>query len=208
MKNKDNIEATGHLEIWKIYSNGEEELFFDEDNTITSGMGVGLGLLYAGSGATNITDYQIRYFQAGVGGDTVLTSYDITQFTLVSALGQVSGGIDYSGTQSPVVVDSHQLMNWNGQPKATEGTGAYGDIWFFGRLPDSAIKRVDLNSVTYIIYLDINTCNGHILNEVGMFMQNPLGMNPKRSNMVAYRPFTNITKTNDFSLVFKWTLNF
>ena len=40
-------------------------------------------------------------------------------------------------------------------------------------------------------------------------MKNPGGQTSHdRSGLVAYRPFNNITKTSDFSLVFKWTLNF
>ena len=207
MKNVETLDPKGHLEIWKIYPNGEEALVFDEDNTITSGMGVGLGLLYAGSGATDITNFQIRYFQLGVQGDTVLTTYGVDQVSLVSALGQVNGGTDYLGTESGIGLTVQELMDWDGTAKSTVG-GSFGDNWFFGLLTDNSIKRVDRNSVTYIIYLDRDTCNSQILNEIGLFMQNPIGLDPYRSNLVAYRPFTNISKTSDFALVFKWTLNF
>jgi len=207
MKNVETLDPKGHLEIWKIYPNGEEALVFDEDNTITSGMGVGLGLLYAGSGATDITNFQIRYFQLGVQGDTVLTTYGVDQVSLVSALGQVNGGTDYSGTESGIGLTVQELMDWDGTAKSTVA-GSFGDSWFFGLLTDNSIKRVDRNSVTYIIYLDRDTCNSQILNEIGLFMQNPIGLDPYRSNLVAYRPFTNISKTSDFALVFKWTLNF
>jgi hypothetical protein len=205
MKNNESVNVSGNLEIWKIYHDGSEELLFDERNTITSGMGVGLGLLYAGSGATSITNFQIRYFQLGVKGDSVLTNYTVSTTALVSALGQVNGVADYKGTQSTIPISNHELMAWNGAASATtEGE----TTWAFGLMSDSNIKRVDLNSVTYIIYLDRNTCNDQILNEVGLFMKNPLGRATDRSNLVAYRPFTDITKTNDFSLIFKWTLNF
>ena len=80
--------------------------------------------------------------------------------------------------------------------------------WQFGFISDNAIKRVDLNSVTYILYVDQYSCNDLTLNEVGLFMKNPQGLGINRSTLVAYRPFTDITKTDDFSLVFKWTLNF
>jgi len=205
MKNVETLDPTGHLEIWKIYANGEETLVFDEDNTITSGMGVGLGLLYAGSGATDITNFQIRYFQLGVQGDTVLNTYGVDQVSLVSALGQVNEGTDYSGAESNIFLVNHNLMNWDGTLKSNS---VGGSTWFFGLLTDNSIKRVDRNSVTYIIYLDRDTCNSQILNEIGLFMQNPIGLDPYRSNLVAYRPFTDISKTSDFALVFKWTLNF
>jgi hypothetical protein len=201
MKNQDDKSITGHLEIWKVFESGEEALVFDEDNTITSGMGVGLGMLYAGSGADDITNFQIRYFQVGVGGDDRLTTYGVSETYLASALGQVNGASDYQGANSNLTLSQHHLMDWDGSVHSAK---------YFGVIPDNSIKRVDTNSVTYILYLDRYTCNGLLepLNEIGLFMQNPIGFGTKRSNLVAYRPFSNITKTSDFSLVFKWTLNF
>ena len=204
MKQNDVLNVSGHLEIWKVYEDGNEELAFNDHNVITSGMGVGVGMLYAGSGASNITDFQIRYFQLGVSGESIVDTYGVSQFSLVSALGQVNGTSDYRSLASYLPLSEHELMNWDGTLKPSTG----GTTYLFGVFSDNAIKRVDLNSVTYIIYLDRTTCNNQTLNEVGLFMQNPLGYATKRSNMVAYRPFTNIIKTQDFSLVFKWTLNF
>ena len=40
-------------------------------------------------------------------------------------------------------------------------------------------------------------------------MKNPVGSaDPNVSLLVAYRSFSNIVKTNDFSLIFRWTINF
>ena len=207
MKQNDVLNVSGHLEIWKIYDDGNEELAFDDHNVITSGMGVGIGMLYAGSGAAQINNFQIRFFQVGVSGESIIDTYGVSQYSLVSALGQQNGEDDYRSAQSFLPLSYHDLMDWNGTAKAPTGSPPL-PRWYFGLIPDNAIKRVDLNSVTYIIYLDRNSCNDQTLNEVGLFMENPLGVIPKRSNMVAYRPFTNIIKTEDFSLVFKWTLNF
>ena len=100
-------------------------------------------------------------------------------------------------------------MSWDGGEQAQTGDSPRGnDDWLFGVISDNSIKRVDLNSVTYILYVDRSCCNNHTINEVGLFMQNPLGESTRRSNLVAYRPFLNIAKTDDFALVFKWTLNF
>ena len=206
MKQKDILNASGHLEIYKIYEDGREEQVFTDHNVITSGMGVGLGLLYAGSGAADITNFQIRYFQVGVSGDTKISSYGVSEVHLASALGQVDGKTDYTTVgESQLPVVTHELMNWDGTKKL-DSQG--GDSWYFGIVSDNSIKRVDLNSVTYILYVDRNSCNTITLNEVGLFMKNPLGSDPKRSQLCAYRPFTNIAKTDDFALVFKWTLNF
>ena len=210
MKNKDILDVSGHLEIYKVYADGQEEQVFGEANTITSGMGVGLGLLYAGSGAAEVTNFQIRYFQLGTEGDTKINSYGVSEVSLVKALGQVNGNVDYqSGADSNIPLATHELMNWNGGALATVG-GSFGNSWKFGVISDNSIKRVDLNSVTYILYIDRSACNDHAdpLNEIGLFMQNPLGNATKRSQLCAYRPFTNILKTDDFALIFKWTLNF
>jgi len=206
MKQQDILNVSGHLEIYKIYEDGKEEQVFNDHNVITSGMGVGLGLLYAGSGAADITNFQIRYFQLGVSGDTKISSYGVSEVHLASALGQVDGKTDYTTVgESQLPVVTHELMNWDGTKKL-DSQG--GDSWYFGIVSDNSIKRVDLNSVTYILYVDRNSCNTITLNEVGLFMKNPLGSDPKRSQLCAYRPFTNIAKTDDFALVFKWTLNF
>jgi len=206
MKQQDILNVSGHLEIYKVYEDGREEQVFTDHNVITSGMGVGLGLLYAGSGAADITNFQIRYFQVGVSGDTIISSYGVSETSLVSALGQVNGKTDYTTVgESQLPVVTHELMNWDGTKKL-DSQG--GDSWYFGLISDNSIKRVDLNSVTYILYIDRNSCNSLTLNEVGLFMKNPLGSDPKRSQLCAYRPFTNIVKTDDFALVFKWTLNF
>lgn len=209
MKYNENIDASGHLEIYKVYADGTEEQIFDDHNVITSGMGVGLGLLYAGSGAADITNFQIRYFQLGVSGGTILDSYGASETSLVSALGQVVGSVDYAtDAESVLPLSVHELMDYNSNLKIDSG-GLVGDAWVFGVISDNSIKRVDLNSVTYILYVDRNSCNDQVLNEIGLFMKNPGGQTAfDRSGLVAYRPFNNITKTSDFSLVFKWTLNF
>ena len=207
MKQQDFLDPSGHLEIYKVYEDGREDKVFSDPNTITSGMGVGLGLLYAGSGASHITNFQIRYFQLGVSGDTLLSTYGVSETMLASALGQETNGIlNYkSNAESSLPIVQHQLMDWDGNFK---GNSLGGTLWYFGLISDNSIKRVDLNSVTYILYVDRNSCIDMQINEIGLFMANPLGVTPQRSQLVAYRPFTNIQKTNDFALVFKWTLNF
>ena len=226
MKQKDNLDPSGHLEIYKVYKDGSEERVFDDHNVITSGMGVGLGLLYAGSGAADITNFQIRYFQLGSSGDSristnawAVTSYGVSETFLASALGQENQADpsvpaerwkDYqTTTESALPLSNHELMAADGGLKKDSQNHI---LWYFGVISDNNVKRVDLNSVTYILYVDRESCNNIIINEVGLFMDNPLGNGPlpsdKRSQLVAYRPFTNINKTSDFALVFKWTLHF
>ena len=70
MKQNDVLNVSGHLQIYKVYKDGTEEKVYDDHNVVTSGMGVGLAMLFAGQGDTNIEDFQIRYFQVGSGAAT------------------------------------------------------------------------------------------------------------------------------------------
>ena len=76
----EKLQPKGHLEIIKIYDDGTEEIHFTEHNMIVSGMGVGLSHFYAGSGGSQISDFQILNFQIGTGGD--LTEYGTSSFKL------------------------------------------------------------------------------------------------------------------------------
>ena len=146
MKQQDFLDPSGHLEIYKVYEDGSEDKVFSDPNTITSGMGVGLGLLYAGSGAANITDFQIRYFQLGVSGDTLLSTYSVSETMLASALGQEDppGDADYkSNAQSNIPIVQHNLMAWDG---GVVPNSQGGSLWYFGLISDNSIKRVDLTN--------------------------------------------------------------
>ena len=215
MKQKDFLDPSGHLEIYKVYEDGVEERVFDDHNVITSGMGVGLGLLYAGSGADNITNFQIRYFQLGTSGDSILSTYSVSETMLVSALGQQNqadpGTVgerwkDYqTDAASNLPLSNHELMGSTGEDLKDSQSDS---IWYFGVISDNSVKRVDLNSVTYILYVDRHSCNSITLNEVGLFMRNPRGNTPPNPILVAYRPFTSLVKTSTFSLILKWTISF
>ena len=57
--------------------------------------------------------------------------------------------------------------------------------------------------------IDEEACNGltrggqsRAINEVGLFMKNPTGATDPEPILVAYRTFSDIIKTNDFSLLF------
>ena len=87
---------------------------------------------------------------------------------------------------------------------------------FFALIPANKITRIGDSSVRYTLVVDEEACNGLVgvgeeelnLNEVGLFMKNPKGSSTNASLLTAYRTFSNIYKTSDFSLIFRWTLNF
>ena len=191
----DKFTPTGHLEVWKIYDDETEELHFEEQNVITSGMGVGLAKMFAGSGAATIENYQILNFQAGVSGD--LADYGVSTYKLKAPL----TAAQYGSLGSELLVEGLRPV------QSSIRTAANLD---FARIPFTNIQKVSPTSVRFVLYLDKNTANGisHKLNEVGLFMRNPTGITPASPILVAYRPFTSLRKTSTFALLFKWTLQF
>jgi len=191
MRNKDTFSPKGHLKIYKQYLNGTEELIFDEHNIIVSGMGVGLSYLFSASGSDKITDFQIRFAQLGSDGD--LNNYGTSTFELNSPL----DSDDYS---------VHLLKSTHTQIK----NGATVTSQSFIEIPFNHIQKISPTAVRFTIVIPseaLNTLEDN-LSEIGLFMSNPKKTTPKQSILVAYRPFTEIIKTEEFALLFKWIITF
>jgi hypothetical protein len=208
MTNKDTFNPVGEIEIWKVYDDGREpELHFSDHNIITSGMGVGLASLYSGSGSQTIADYQILSYQLGYSG-AVTNPYSYS--TSTTRLIQPLTNAQYLTTGSQLKVENRNILIDGVSTSVIAGGLA------FVSLPYSNIQKVTPTSVRYTLVVDANSCLGLVdglgkqmsLNEVGLFMYNPLNINPTTSVLVAYRPFTPIYKTGSFSLIIKWTLTF
>ena len=168
-------------------------MVFDDNNVITSGMGVGFSHLFAASGGTTITDYQILNFLVGSGGsfsDYGTSTYKLTDPVTVE---------DAWGEDTTLFLETLYTL---------ENGSAAGGPNPLARIRFSNIHRVTDTSVRYTLVLDRNTLNTASINEVGLYMRNPQGQYPVIPILVAYRPFTSITKTSDFSLIFRWTLQF
>jgi len=194
----EKFKPKGHLEIVKVFEDGTEEVHFSEENVITSGMGVGLSHLFAGSGGGTISDFQILNFQVGTGGNTL--NYGTSSHKLTTPL---TGGAtsQYLTTGSEVLIENLYPIQNRDIKASTEG---------FVRIPFSNIQKVTPTSVRFNLILDRYTANGLSTNidEIGLFMRNPRGITPVSPILIAYRPFTGLKKTSNFSLLFKWTLNF
>lgn len=194
----EDLGINGHLTITKVNRDGSEELIFDDHNIIVSGMGVGLAYLFAGLGSTKITDFHLDRVQIGVSGNSSLETSTTFQLS-----GPLSSTAEYGVNSDQNVVQSNQLVN---------GTSVSNK--FFIKLPRSKVTRINDNSVRYTIVLDEDACNSSTIrnnlpiNEIGLFMKNPQGAATDSSLLVAYRYFSNILKTDDFSLIFRWTINF
>ena len=193
---------TGHLQIAKQFPSGEEEIIFDDHNVIVSGMSVGLSYLFTASGSDSIVDYQLSRFQLGVSGND----------TAGSGIYQMSANLssfdEYGGAAGPLrLVSSIQIKNGNTTTMEV-----------FAQIPHSHVTRINDTSVRYTIILDRDAVNNVrpvgpagsatlALNEIGLFMKNPRGGLPTQTILVAYRKFSDIIKTSDFTLVFRWTIN-
>jgi hypothetical protein len=200
MKNfVEDLGINGHLTIIKRNKDGSEEVLLDDPNVIVSGMGVGLSYLFTGSGSNSVIDYQIDRLQLGVSGPP--------GGGVTSAIYQLSGPLTQSeyGTGSNLYIDVRTHIT-NTTTTANQAAAL---------IPHSKITRIGGSSVRYTLVVDEEACNNISrlgqsmnLNEIGMFMKNPTGNNSPRPILVCYRTFSNIRKTSDFSLIFRWTLNF
>lgn len=192
VQNKEIYAPTGELEIWKIYPNGEQVLHFSDSNQIVSGMGVSLAHLFAASGSDKAYDYQIRWFQVGTSG----SAPSLATYQLGSALSSISL---YGNTGELQVSTLNQIVN-----------GSVVNNKVFAKIPDNNIQRVSKNSVRYTLFLGANNANnlGDYLDEVGLYVHNIKKYATPTPILVAYKYFSPIEKTTDFSLVFKWTITF
>lgn len=183
----------GHLEIYKRFNDGTEIKVHDDHNTIVSGMSVGLSYLFGGVGSQRISDYHLDRFQVGVSGAQAL---EVSSTYQLSSPLATAGA--YGTNRTLNVVSGTQIVN-----------GVLTANRVFALIPESHATRVTSDSVRYTIVLDENTVtNGVDLNEIGLFMRNPSGGASTASILVAYKYFSPITKTSDFSLIFRWTINF
>ena len=199
---QENIKIQGHLTIHKL-KDGEEELLFDEKNIIVSGFGWSLAYLYAKLGSTNITDYQIDRFQLGVSGhlaNQVSSTYQLS--------GPLSSITEYVGTG-----DSNLFAFSSAQYK--NGIISTSPTPFFCNIPFNKVTRIDDRSVRFTILIDEDSCNNINrggqsvgLNEIGLFIKNPRSQSPQASVLAAYKYFSNIIKSSDFALIFRWQISF
>ena len=188
----------GHLTVHKVVD-GQEELVYDEDNVIVSGFGWALAHLYGRVGSDTITDYQIDRVKLGVSG-----SLGLQVSTTTDLSGPLSSQAEYVGTgdSNLAVVSGYR---WANDVATTTGE-------WYAKIPFSKVTKVDDRTVRYTIFIDEDSCNNlrtdANLNEIGLFIKNPKANATETSVLAAYRYFSNIRKTSDFALVFRWTISF
>lgn len=191
----------GHLTVHKVVD-GQEELVYDEDNVIVSGFGWALAHLYGRVGSNTITDYQVDRIKLGVSGNTDLQISSTTDLS-----GALSSQTEYLGTgdSNLEVVSGYR---WANDIATTTGE-------WYAKIPFNKVTKVDDRTVRYTIFVDEDSCNNLSrdgadanLNEIGLFIKNPKANATETSVLAAYRYFSNIRKTDNFALVFRWTITF
>jgi len=170
----DKVPYQGEIEIVKIYDDGREEVHYKDSNVIVSGLGVGLSRLFSGEGSDKVEDYLLSHYQLGVSGSSDL------QVTTTYALGSSLPLYDYTDLDIPsLVVTENQIKN---------------DYIFsnqaFGR---TNLPVFDGNSIRFNIIIDKLLANNLksnrkdlYLNEVGLYMADPLGGTVRTTNMQYY----------------------
>ena len=165
----------GHLEIWKRYADGSEELHYSDQNIIASGMGWTLSQFFTAPIQESVEKYQITYFQVGFSGGEELQ---------VSSTGSLSAALtepEYGNGYLDISV--HDLWN-NGVTTANQP---------FGVIPYQYIRKVSDEKVMFQIVLDQATANNDTkpLTEIGLFSKAPFhgSLTQDKSVLCAYRYF-------------------
>jgi len=171
----EKVNYQGELEVFKIYEDGREELHFKDSNVIVSGLGYGLSLFFAGEGSDKLDDYKLLYYQLGVSGS------DALQVSSTYALGSSLPLADYTDLYAPnMVKEQNQLKN---------------DYIFFNQAFGTVKNPIilDSSSVKFNIIVDKLLANDLkqnrkelYLNEIGLFMANPLGDTIRNTNIQYY----------------------
>jgi hypothetical protein len=141
--------------------------------------GMGVGLAYLFAGLGSTKVTDFHLDRVQFG---VSGNSSLETSTTFQLSGPLSSLAEYGVNADQSVITSNQLAN-----------GSILSNKLFIKLPRSKVTRIRSNKP---------------LNEIGLFMKNPQGSATDASLLVAYRYFSDILKTEDFSLVFRWTINF
>lgn len=199
------MKFVGEVEIIKQFDNGYCQVVHQSTNAIAEGLGYGLTNLFSLYGSKDLEDYNISYFQAGVGNlsSNFPTAYTNKSFhTLASAL-QAS---DYGNDSIQEISVLDHIVSVEGNfiypPTYTTTSAAFVEV---DSLNKSIVNQTGFSSR---LVLDKTMANGKNISEIGLFMDNPDGYpNKKQPILVAYKSFEPIQKSSDFDLIILWRIS-
>lgn len=186
----DYVNIEGYLTIKKSTFDGEEVLYSDY-NTIVSGMGLGMVELF--SSENDIDQFLTQNFQLGVSGTPSLEDISTQE------LGRALSSLEEYGYNNETL--KYTLKNQYKYSKVFPDT-------VFGVIPLSNIFAISDGVIRHKIVIDNEDANDISINEIGLFMKNPLATTPDTAVLVAYKTFPTITKTEDYSIIFEWDIDF
>ena len=211
----------GHITICKVYNDGTKEVVLDKSNLVTAGLGSSFIDIQKGGGSRHSSDYAPYYFQVGtsdIAWSGVVREASSTFYQLSSPLEWSGYGDDtdliivqrYRGfnasTEDTVAPYSYtELLNTNASLSSIIFSGA---DQYFGQIKEGRTTKYFMDSFESEIVLDENTANGNSISEVGLFARNPKGFQEDSPLLMAYKSFTAIPKTKDFSIVMHWSIGF
>jgi len=212
----------GHITICKVYSDGTEEKVLDNANLITAGLGSAFIDIQRGAGSMHSIDYAPHYFQVG----TSDIGYTAAGLQASTTFYQLSAPLDWSAYGDDtdfIIVKRYRGFNASVSPDVDSGNTYYellttsaalsstifsGADQYFSIIKDRRITKYNLDSFESEIILDENTANGQTISEVGLFAKNPKGLASDSPFLMAYKNFTGIPKTKDFTIVIHWIIGF
>ena len=210
----------GHVTIYKVYKDGTKEVVEDSSNMITAGLGSSVVDLFQTGGSQNFNDYQPAYFQVGTNSIGYNSSLAASSFFyhLSAPLSWSNYGVDSN--------DTITTLRRGFNASTTDSGASYSEILFtdptlssttfsatttkeaFVGVGNSRKTKVYFDAVEIEIVLDETTANGNTISEIGLFSKNPKGLVRDTPLLMAYKKFTGIPKTKEYSLVFHWSLGF
>jgi hypothetical protein len=195
----------GKLEIYKDYGDFVEKVG-EYHNIVTRGMGITLAAAMTSGSRNTKNPFSIRYAQLGTGVVDYLRYTSTSEsrynfFKLNSALSKDSYG---KNLRTPLETRT--------QLAVTNEFSTTGDLLYtteqgsFLKIPDSRVTIKKDAGILVTLVIDKNMANGVTLKEVGLFSDNVAIDGTQESVLVAYKQFSPITKQNDFSIIFSWTI--
>lgn len=199
-------QLVGKLNIKKVYKD-REEVVAENLNIVTNGMAINLANFFIKASNKNINSNKIRYAQLGtstVNYNTIEGETKRVFYQLGSALQEVSS---YGTRISSKITNHYQTIISSNYIDPT--VVSFDKIKSkFLEIPRKNFTRKKDNALAIRIVIENGMANGKNLSEIGLFADNPfnkVGKN-KQSVLIAYKNFTPIAKTAEFSIVFDWII--
>jgi len=195
----------GKVEIYKDFGDRQEKVG-EYYNIVTRGMGITLAAFMMSGPRSTKNPYSIKYAQVGTGvvdyqAQPTRSETRFNFFKLNSALSKANYGrnLRYRVSTRNQLIATQEFTATSNLSYTTQQAA-------FLNIPESRVSIKQDVGIRITVVIDKNTANGITLREVGLFSNNINTPENEQSVLVAYKQFAPIEKTNQFSLIFTWTI--